>query len=641
MFTAKAIDKEMHGLQNAQSGPEAKEYNLLRADEEYRNGNMEHSIYYQVRALFQNSDARLITEAQQLENCSPTVEEILAAASAKEKEDYKSNAFFRNILKYNQKYELEHKKSKPKTKEISLDKLDFLEEIQEPVAGFASIASVCRQLPQEWCVLQLCKSFNPATTCSTYYEIAGSKGDIYLSLLQHCRSPELGPICLRFDNAALVDIFKRYGTLVERFKRVVTVDPTAVKTSQQKSKYWNELNAYSDDLQELINDLKRVFAPYNFLFLGKRYHCASLKQNMEQAWASVDELCAKLNWSNQQRILLSQAVLHANRFDNDEQKALSLELANYKTTEAQQALQLLKLWSSNWSTLQQEQPLAEKRFPLLLVVDERLDHMHWEQLMPLQECTRFKSLHSLWRLYKCHKAQVQHGYYTVRVERHGMSIINPESDLVKSGQRMRSFLEYWLPHWQHMFETKPTEQLLTDQAFKADCFVYAGHGSSLQYVSSRVIYRNRIKGVVFLFGCDSTRVMSSGLYSPLYGAHDYYHGALCPTVVGTLMPALDGNMDNIATNLLSRWIAPANGKVTPWTQIDRVPWISQGTIKALKGVTQTVDQVTDYQVGSLCSILAGIQQGKVEPKVYNYCVYVSRGLPAWNLAVEKLPFSNN
>lgn len=65
------------------------EFNLLRADEEYRNGNVEHSIYYQVRALFQCADMQLITEAQELENVQPSTEEILAVASDKENKDYK------------------------------------------------------------------------------------------------------------------------------------------------------------------------------------------------------------------------------------------------------------------------------------------------------------------------------------------------------------------------------------------------------------------------------------------------------------------------------------------------------------------------------------------------------------------------
>lgn len=110
-------------------------------------------------------------------------------------------------------------------------------------------------------------------------------------------------------------------------------------------------------------------------------------------------------------------------------------------------------------------------------------------------------------------------------------------------------------------------------------FRYAGHGSGLQYVNGRIICRARVRSVVFLFGCDSTRMLGTGLYSALYGAHDYYHGALCPSIVGTLMPALDGNMDTISVTILSRWLAPGDNKVMPWTHIDRVPWLKNGIIK--------------------------------------------------------------
>lgn len=108
---------------------------------------------------------------------------------------------------------------------------------------------------------------------------------------------------------------------------------------------------------------------------------------------------------------------------------------------------------------------------------------------------------------------------------------------------------------------------------------YAGHGSGLQYVNGRQVCRSRVRSVVFLFGCDSTRMLGTGLYSAMYGPHDYYHGALGPSVVGTLMPALDGNMDSISVTLLSLWLAPGNKQVIPWTHIDRPSWLKKGVIK--------------------------------------------------------------
>lgn len=206
------------------------------------------------------------------------------------------------------------------------------------------------------------------------------------------------------------------------------------------------------------------------MFLGNRYHCVAVEQQKKIVFARADKFCVDHKWSNHQRILLSQATLHANRLPRAEMKQLSSELSNHNETEALLVYELLKNCANEWQKTEEQQTLAVKRFPIILVVDERLDHLHWEQLAPMQECTRIKSLHNLWRLFKCHKSQILHGYYTVNIKR-GMSLVNPSADLVNSGRRLRGFLEYWLSHWQHMFETMPTEQWMTEQAFKTDCFV--------------------------------------------------------------------------------------------------------------------------------------------------------------------------
>lgn len=52
-----------------------------------------------------------------------------------------------------------------------------------------------------------------------------------------------------------------------------------------------------------------------------------------------------------------------------------------------------------------------------------------------------------------------------------------------------------------------------------------------------------------------------------------------PALVGTLMPGLDCNMDKIATEILSRWIAPKSTNVLPWNEIDERAWIKEFIIK--------------------------------------------------------------
>lgn len=62
--------------------------------------------------------------------------------------------------------------------------------------------------------------------------------------------------------------------------------------------------------------------------------------------------------------------------------------------------------------------------------------------------------------------------------------------------------------------------------FSPICSSYAGHGSGLQYISGRNIAKFQMHCVVFLFGCDSSRLHSNGLYSELLGPHLYYHAAM-------------------------------------------------------------------------------------------------------------------
>lgn len=54
---------------------------------------------------------------------------------------------------------------------------------------------------------------------------------------------------------------------------------------------------------------------------------------------------------------------------------------------------------------------------------------------------------------------------------------------------------------------------------------FAGHGSGLQHILFRKIMKKKIKTVMFLFGCDSVRLHSTGLYSEMLGPHMYFLAA--------------------------------------------------------------------------------------------------------------------
>lgn len=113
------------------------------------------------------------------------------------------------------------------------------------------------------------------------------------------------------------------------------------------------------------------------MFLGKRYASAAVQQQTKAVYGRVDEFCVQYSWSNHQRVLLSQAALHANRLPRDQMKQLSYELSgnsqnnnNNNETEALLVYELLKSCASDWQQLEQREPLAAKRFPIILVLDE-------------------------------------------------------------------------------------------------------------------------------------------------------------------------------------------------------------------------------------------------------------------------------
>lgn len=45
------------------------------------------------------------------------------------------------------------------------------------------------------------------------------------------------------------------------------------------------------------------------------------------------------------------------------------------------------------------------------------------------------------------------------------------------------------------------------------------------------------------------------------------------------MPGLDANMDRVATEILSRWIAPNSANILPWNEVEMTSWIKKGVIK--------------------------------------------------------------
>uniref|UniRef100_A0A1I8NXC8 separase n=1 Tax=Stomoxys calcitrans TaxID=35570 RepID=A0A1I8NXC8_STOCA len=619
---------------------------LHHAEEEYLNGNMPQSIFYQVVSLYQTFQDHYYRGGGKRK--SVDVKELMNEMSAEEKSELKKNC----LIQYVGKSLNQMAKNKPKNKcEESTPKPEgnFLKGITNPIEGIHKLEEVCKQMPKVWTILQLCKGPRTETTFSIYPNIHESDAAIYLTIIKHARSDRYPmPICLRFCGSKQKELFESFANIINRFKHSIKVDPKDYYSIEARKLYWKSLSEVNDFMTIACEELKRFFFPWNFLFAGIS-HSFTTNDAFAQRWTAIDKFCDSYELDNQCRILLSLAALRIGEltvleiegictilFDNAERREL--------------AVQLLKEMQQQQQDDASEHYNKDDCYPCILVIDEYLDHFFWEEMNVHQEFTRVNSLQCLWRLYQAYKKDIHNGYLQVNIT-NGGSIINPDQSLCKMEVRMRSFMEHWLPHWKLLCSQRPTQEELRNNFFNRSCYVYAGHGSGLQYINGRNIAKLQMQCVVFLFGCDSSRLYSNGLYSELWGPHMYYHAAMCPALVGTLMPCLDSFMDGVATEILSRWIAPKSPNILPWNEIEPSAWIKGGIIKSKTlgcegaaaaasnsaAFTTTSATMSDYHLGSLCGVLARIRQRITETKLYNTAPYVCRGLPVWNCHVQPPP----
>jgi len=125
----------------------------------------------------------------------------------------------------------------------------------------------------------------------------------------------------------------------------------------------------SNLFQKLLAAFRDIISPYAFLFFGKRYHCGVVQKQIKVVNTLVDDFCLLNQWSTHQRVLLSQAAMHANRLNAGDLKLICYELTSNEN-EIQSVYDMLKGLASDWTQLEERQQLAGRRFPTILVVDE-------------------------------------------------------------------------------------------------------------------------------------------------------------------------------------------------------------------------------------------------------------------------------
>jgi hypothetical protein len=142
--------------------------------------------------------------------------------------------------------------------------------------------------------------------------------------------------------------------------------------------------------------------------------------------------------------------------------------------------------------------------------------------------------------------------------------------------RMKGFYNYWLPKWKVHANCAPSKEQVTEWLAKSNIYVYCGHGAGLQFFGYEDILKSSINSIVFLFGCGSVSLESTGFFNELRGSHLYYHMGLCPAVIGMLWTVTDFGTDCCTSKLFSSWIQAPPGTMYHWQNVDKNLWRQNG-----------------------------------------------------------------
>lgn len=145
------------------------------------------------------------------------------------------------------------------------------------------------------------------------------------------------------------------------------------------------------------------------------------------------------------------------------------------------------------------------------------------RLLTNHPVTRFPSFHVAYAMFKEHKDSIIEGCKIVKMsDEVGAFIVNPGGDLTRTEQRMKSFIDYWLPKWKGTYQTKPDVTSFGQALVDHDILMYIGHGSGIQYLPGNQIEKLRVRALPLLFGCSSLKLLPVGGRFPPIGVFNRY-----------------------------------------------------------------------------------------------------------------------
>uniref|UniRef100_A0A182SNQ3 separase n=1 Tax=Anopheles maculatus TaxID=74869 RepID=A0A182SNQ3_9DIPT len=427
--------------------------------------------------------------------------------------------------------------------------------------GFSDLCKRCDELPNEWTVIQIAKEYNPMATGMMHEELLREPAAIWLTVFagsDPCEGTPFEPILIPLDppaekaDAKYPNYFQHIAAIAFEVRNAIANHDSAAASSDSQA---NRLEIVEQLISSTVERTREWLGPWSNLLVGK-FRSPTDQKLENEIYSRIEEFCVHNRINRTGQRLVSLVARRLDLLTDLQLFALccsdQLDL-NDSTVEALYDL-LTDLREQKFQDTKEERLNC---YPVVLIIDELLDSMPWEMIHPTGEFSRFSSFWTLSELYRAHAPRIKNGYFTLSAKR-CFGIINPDKNLEKMSARLQLFYREWYPDFELLIDQAPKENEFGEVLNSADVLIYNGHGSGLQFMNGEALLQHDINCVTFLFGCDSVRLYSNGLFTEMTGTHMYYNAAHCPTVIGALWVLTDLFTDIYSMLLVGNWIPSTN-----------------------------------------------------------------------------------
>ncbi|XP_052890883.1 separin isoform X2 [Anopheles moucheti] len=422
---------------------------------------------------------------------------------------------------------------------------------------FADLCTRCDELPTEWTVIQIAKEYTPMATSLTHEELLHEPTSICLTVFRcsdPCEGTPFEPILIRLDTP----IDKPTAKYPNYFEHVASIPHEIRNAIANHESFSNQANSLEVVEQLITSAVQRTcewLGPWSNLLVGK-FRSASDQKLEGNIFNQIEEFCVHNRINRTRQRLISLIARRLDLLDDFQLFELCCsEQLDLEDTKAEALYTLLADMKQQKFPEKKEERL--NCYPVLLIIDELLDGLPWEMVHPTGEFSRFSNFWTLSELYRAHATRIKNGYFMLSAKQ-CYTIINPDKNLSKMSARLQIFYKKWYPGFELLIDQAPKECEFSEALHKSDVLIYNGHGSGLQFMNGETLLQCDVNCVTFLFGCESVRLYSNGLFTEMTGTHMYYNAAHCPTVIGALWVLTDMFTDIYSMLLVGNWIPTTN-----------------------------------------------------------------------------------